>query len=114
MSSLNKTKKKVTHFLAKTIAYVQVDEEKKKGKQRNWMKKEKKKGKAIDVDETHMQVHVNNFVYFKEKPFWWSHGRKQIPPHFFFPTKHSIKHLSLHFSLLNLSSSLKSIQTNIG
>ena len=91
MSSLNKTKKKVTHFLAKTIAYVQVDEEKKKGKQRNWMKKEKKKGKAIDVDETHMQVHVNNFVYFKEKTFWWSHGRKQISPHFFFfPTKHSI------------------------
>ena len=48
MSSLNKTKKKVTHFLAKTIAYVQVDEEKKNGKQRNWMKKEKKKGKAIE------------------------------------------------------------------
>ena len=49
-----------------------------------------------------------NFLVAREENTWTS-------SHFFplsLPTKHPLKLLSLHFSLLNLPSSLKSLQTN--
>ena len=92
-----------------------------------WMKK-KKGEKATDVDETHVQVQKAIFIHFGasvfypqfsphfgEKTFWWAQEKTLGPYHIFFPlslpTKHPLKLLSLHFSLLNFPSSLKSLQT---
>ena len=136
MFQLNKTKK-VTHFLFKKIVYrnfkffflnstsqKRMSTQKKKKKTTKKYKKslEKKIKRKKQLDETHLQVHMGNWAF---QPMCTSHPStpSQFSPHLrrkqfgglkcFLSTKHPLKMLSLHFSLLNFLSSLKYFKTNI-
>ena len=89
--------------------------------QRLVTEKERKKLAKKNVQGHFGQLMLVNFSskfspHFGKKIFWWAWEKNTwVQPHFFplsLPTKHTLKLLSLHFSLLNFPSSLKSLQTN--
>ena len=69
--------------------------------------------------KTHVHLHMGIFVFsILRRNILVGLGKKTSRFNYFFfplslPTKHTLKILSLYFSLLNFSFPLKSLQTNI-